>query len=120
MKIYSFEKLEVWQNARVLAKHIYLITKNYPEEEKFCLTNQMRRAAISISSNIAEGSGRTSNKDFAHFVQISYGSLLELLNQLILSLDLEYIDELTYSKTRSKIEEISNKLNSLRNYLLNK
>ena len=119
MYTYSFEKLEVWQNARDLAKQIYIATKSYPEDEKFGLTNQMRRAVISISSNIAEGSGRTSNKDFAHFVQISYGSLLELLNQLILSLDLEYISNTIYFEIRPAIEEISNKLNSLRNYLLN-
>jgi four helix bundle protein len=119
MHTYSFEKLEVWQNARDLAKQIYIATKSYPEDEKFGLTNQMRRAVISISSNIAEGSGRTSNKDFAHFVQISYGSLLELLNQLILSLDLEYISNTIYFEIRPAIEEISNKLNSLRNYLLN-
>jgi four helix bundle protein len=120
MYTYSFEKLEVWQNARDLAKQIYIVTKSYPEEEKFGLINQMRRAVISISSNIAEGSGRTSSKDYAHFIQIAYGSLLELLNQLILSVDLEYISDSSYLDLRANVEEISNKLNSLRTYLLGK
>lgn len=117
---FSFEKLDVWKLSVELVKEIYKITKNYPDEEKFGLVSQLRRAAISISSNIAEGSSRISNKDKAHFTQISFGSLMELLCQLTISKELRYIDERQLLLIRGRIEEISNKLNSLRNYQLNK
>jgi four helix bundle protein len=103
-----------------LVKDIYKITINYPDEEKFGIVSQLRRAAVSISSNLAEGSSRISYKDKAHFTQISFGSLMELLCQMIISEELGYIDEKQLLKIREKIEEISNKLNSLRNYQLNK
>lgn len=73
---------------------------------------------ISIPSNIAEGSGRKSNKDYAHFINLAYGSLVELVNQLIISFELKYIEENQYVDIRSRIEEIGNKLNSLRNSIL--
>ncbi len=120
MKEYSFEKLEVWQLSRKLVKTTYTITNSFPEEEKFGIVNQMRRAAISISSNISEGSSRTSFKDQARFTVISYGSLMELLNQYILSNDLEWLSDEELLEIRILIEEISNKLNGLRNYQLNK
>jgi four helix bundle protein len=85
---YNFEKLEVWQNCRVLIKEIYLLTSTYPDSESFGLKSQMRRCAISISSNIAEGSGKTHKKNQANFYQIAYASALELLSQLIVSSDL--------------------------------
>ena len=119
MKIYSFEKLLVWQQARVLSKEIYLITKSFPDEEKFGLTSQLRRAAVSICSNIAEGSSRNSYKDKARFTEIAYGSLMEVLNQLILSSDLEYINKKEHEILRTLIEEISNMLNGLRKSQLN-
>ncbi len=119
MKIYSFEKLLVWQQARVLTKEIYLITKNFPDEEKFGLTSQLRRASVSICSNIAEGSSRNSYKDKARFTEIAYGSLMEVLNQLILSLDLNFLSQEKYEKSRLSIEEISNMLNGLRKSQLN-
>ena len=112
--LFAFEKLQVWQEARVLLKEIYLATYSYPRSEVFGITSQMRRAALSISSNLAEGSGRTSKKDQAHFYQISYSSALELLNQLILSLDLEYIKEQQYNDIRLLIESLTNKTNALR------
>ncbi len=117
---FSFEKLDVWRLSVDLVKDIYKITINYPDEEKFGIVSQLRRAAVSISSNLAEGSSRISYKDKAHFTQISFGSLMELLCQMIISEELGYIDEKQLLKIREKIEEISNKLNSLRNYQLNK
>lgn len=117
--IYSFEKLEVWQNARTLVKSIYLLTRSYPDNEKFGLMSQMRRCAISIASNLAEGTARKTMKDKSHFTTISYGSAIELLNQLILSFDLEFIDQHQYDQTRLQVEKITNKLNSLRNSQLN-
>ena len=113
---YSFEKLEVWNDARVLTKTIYKITKGYPEDEKFGITNQMRRAAISVSSNIVEGSYRNSGKDKSNFMTIAYSGLMELLNQTIVSLDLDYITEDEYNEIRKQIEKVSNKLSSLTKY----
>ena len=110
---YGFEKLRVWQKSRELTKHIYLITKNYPAEEKFGLVSQMRRSAISISSNIAEGSSRKSTKDQSHFYNMAYSSGLELLSQSILSLDLQLINEATYKELRDSIEQITKQLNAL-------
>jgi four helix bundle protein len=117
-KEYSFEKLAVWTEIRALVKTTYNISGNFPESEKFGLVNQMRRASISIGSNLAEGSSRTSAKDQAHFYQISYSSLMELLSQLIVSLDLEFISNENYKNLRLLIQKISMKLNSLRNNAL--
>ena len=114
--IYSFEKLEVWQDSRKLTKLIYTITKGFPSDEKFGLTNQMRRAAISISSNIVEGSYRSTSKDKSNFMTFAYSSLMELLNQTIASLDLNYINEDQYNELRKQIEKVSNKLNALTKY----
>jgi four helix bundle protein len=114
MYTYSFEKLNVWQQARQLTKEIYMLTKDYPAEEKFGLVSQMRRAIISVSSNIAEGSSRKHDKDQAYFYTTAYSSLVELLNQLILSFDLGFIQEEKYFELRKSFELISNQLNSLR------
>jgi len=113
MKAYSFEKLLVWQKSKSLAVVIYKITADFPKEELFGITNQMRRCCVSISSNIAEGSGRNSFKDKARFTEISYSSALELLNQLIISLDLKYISEENYLKIRTEVEEVTLMLDSL-------
>ena len=120
MKIYSFEKLIVWQKSRKLAVLIYKITLVFPKEELFGMTSQMRRCSISIPSNIAEGSGRQTSKEKARFTEIAYSSALELLNQLMISLDLNYINEENYLKTRTEIEEITFMLDSLRKSQLEK
>jgi four helix bundle protein len=117
MKQYSFEKLIVWQEARVLVKSIYTITRTFPKEEIFGITSQMRRASISICSNIAEGSGRTTKPDQANFYRIAYSSLLELLNQLIISTDLAFITDSELRELREKIDSIAYKITSLRNSL---
>ena len=113
---YSFEKLEVWNDSRELTKIIYKVTKGFPDDEKFGITNQMRRSVISVSSNIVEGSYRATGKDKSNFMTFAYSSLMELLNQTIASLDLNYINEDQYNEIRSNIEKISNKLNALTNY----
>jgi len=118
MYTYSFEKLNVWQQSRLLTKEIYLLTNEFPSEEKFGLTSQMRRAVISVSSNIAEGSSRKTIKDQKHFYTIAFSSLIELLNQLILSMDLGLLNEEKYIELRSHIEHISNQLNKLRKYTI--
>ena len=118
MKLFSFEKLDVWRLGITLTKSIYTLTKNFPDEEKFGLTAQIRRAVVSITSNIAEGSSRISGKEQARFSEISFGSLLEVLNQLIVAVELNYMKETELNNLRPLIEEIANKLNSLRKYQL--
>ncbi|RZN79941.1 MAG: four helix bundle protein [Winogradskyella sp.] len=118
MHTYSFEKLEVWKEATKLSVSIYRITSSLPNEEKFGLISQMRRCSVSISSNIAEGTSRLTKKDKAYFMTIAYSSALELLNQAIISKELDFITEESYNKIRTDIESITNKINSLRNHFL--
>ncbi len=118
MHTYSFEKLEVWQLARKMVVSIYKLTALFPPEEKFGMISQMRRASVSICSNIAEGSGRKTAKDQAAFYNTSYSSLLELLNQLIIAVDLGWLPAEQLIQIRREIEILSNKLNSLRNFRL--
>jgi four helix bundle protein len=120
MRLYSFEKLEVWNLSRKLTKNIYRISSKFPSEEKFGLVSQIRRAIISVTSNIAEGSSRKSGKEQARFSEIAFGSLMEVLNQLIAAKDLEFISEEDADKQRPLIEEIGNKLNKLRESQLRK
>ena len=120
MRLFSFEKLDVWKLSREFTKIVYKISKSFPEEEKFGLTSQIRRASVSITSNIAEGSARITGKEQARFSEISYGSLLEVLNQLIVAVDLEYISENELNNNRNLIEEMANKLNKLRQSQLNR
>jgi four helix bundle protein len=117
---YSFEKLEVWKDSRKLVKLTYDLTNQFPKSEMYCLTNQMKRAAISICSNLSEGSGRYSSKDQAHFYQMSYSSLLELLNQFYIAFDLQYIEQNDLEIVKMSIYKISNKINSLRKQALKK
>jgi four helix bundle protein len=120
MYTYSFEKLEVWQLARKLVVRIYKITSQFPLEEKYGLVSQLRRAAVSISSNLAEGSGRSTPKDQGNFYNKAYSSLVEVLNQLLISYDLNWISETDLLDVRHEIEIISSKINSLRKSALNK
>jgi len=115
MYTFSFERLEVWNKSRLLTKRIYLTTKSFPESEKFGIVSQLRRAVISICSNIAEGSSRKSKKDQAHFYNIAFSSLMETLNQLIISNDIEYIDDNNMTELRKDIHVISLMLNNLCN-----
>jgi four helix bundle protein len=119
MKAFSFEKLNVWQKSRSLSVLIYTITKKYPTDEKFGLTSQMRRSAISIASNIAERTGRHSSKDKARFSEIAYSSALELLNQTIISNDLKYLNETNLTEIRQRISEITAMLDGLYKAQLN-
>jgi len=114
MKNYSFEKLEAWQHARRLSVWIYQITKKYPEEEKFGIISQMRRAAIAIASNLAEGTSRITSKDQCHFSTIAYSSTIELLNDLIISMDLQFLDENNYTEGRKLVEKQTYLISQLR------
>ena len=117
---YSFEKLDVWAESRTLVKWVYETTSIFPPEEKFGLTMQLRRVSISVVSNLAEGSARMSPKDQAHFSQIAYSSLIEILNQLIISADLSFISKEKLDEGRTKIDSISGKIAALRKSQLNK
>lgn len=111
---FGFEKLEVWQDAKELAVLIYRITAKFPPEEKYGLASQLRRAAISVSSNIAEGSARSTAKNQAHFYTMAYSSLMEVLSQLLVAFDLKLISDQELSGIRPQVEKVSNKLNALR------
>lgn len=116
MNTYSFEKLDVWQNSRSLIKEVYLTSKPFPTEEQFGLTSQLRRAGISISCNIAEGVSRWSGKEKIRFIEIAYGSLMEVLNCFILAMDLEYINNKQLEVLRIKIDVIAGQLNGLKKH----
>ncbi len=111
--IYSFEKLEAWLKAKELVKNVYSVTQSFPKNEQFGLTQQIRRAAVSVASNIAEGSGRKSPKDKAHYSVMAFGSILEVINQLILANELEFIEEKIYQNTRKLAQETSYMINAL-------
>jgi len=116
---FSFEKLEVWKCSVDFSKSIYSVTTNFPENEKFGLVSQLRRASVSIASNLAEGTSRQTNKDKAHFTTMAFSSLMEFLNQLIISKELNFISEENYDKLRVEIGKISRMLDALRNAQIN-
>ena len=111
---YNFEKLEVWKFSIDFAKKIYEITESFPDIEKFGLVSQIRRAVVSVSSNLAEGSAKQSLKDQARFTEMAFGSLMEILNQIILSVKLNFIKEKDYIDIRKYIENLSRQLNALK------
>lgn len=117
MKRHNYKNLKVWQKARYLNKDIYTFSKLLPEDERFGISSQLRRASISIMANIAEGSGRSTVKDFSYFIAIAYASSLETENLLIVCLDLSYIDENTFNSITEQLNEIQRMLNGLRKSL---
>lgn len=112
---FGFEKLDVWMSSIEFSQLIYSATKTFPDNEKYGLVSQLRRAVVSISSNIAEGSCKASLKDQARFSEIAFGSLMEVLNQIIISKNLNYINNETYILIREKIEILSRQLNAYKN-----
>ena len=115
---YAFEGLEVWQLARKLVGKIYLETERFPDKELYGLTSQLRRASLSVASNIAEGSARKNKKDQGHFYQIAFSSLMEAACQLMISVDLGYLDERDHQILKGDISELSNKLNALHKFCI--
>lgn len=110
---FYFEKMTVWKNARKLFHDIYLVTGDLPNNERYNITDQLKRATTSVSLNIAEGTSRGTKKDQLRFTNMAYGSLMEVLNLLIFSKDLNYISESDYFKIRQDIDVIAKQLNSL-------
>jgi four helix bundle protein len=116
--MFNFEKLDVWQEAIRFADLIYDVTRKFPEQERFGLTNQMRRAAVSVSSNLAEGSSRRSRPDFARFVEIATGSLFEVLSQAKIALNQAFLSSETYRRISQAAEKQSRMLSGLRRSLI--
>ena len=107
MKIKSYKDLNIWKRSIELVEDVYKITKNFPKEEIYGLTSQLRRAAVSIPSNIAEGFTRVHNKEYRQFLYISLGSCAELNTQIIISSRLSYLSNEKANRTLNEIEEIS-------------
>jgi four helix bundle protein len=116
--MFNFEKLEVWRRAIEFADLIHAVTCGFPSDERFGLTNQMRRAAVSVSSNIAEGASRASKTDFAHFIQIATGSLFEVVSQATISKRQGFLSEADDLQIYRAAEEQSRMLSGLRKTLL--
>jgi len=109
----DFRKLAVWEKSHLLTLKVYSATRNFPNEERYGLTSQVRRACGSIPANIAEGCGRGSNKDFANFLQIAFGSASEVAYHILLAKDLGLLTIENYSEFTNQINEIMKMLNSL-------
>ncbi|MCX6967598.1 MAG: four helix bundle protein [Verrucomicrobia bacterium] len=116
--MFNFEKLDVWKKGIDLADLVYSLTRCFPTEEKFGLTNQMRRAAVSVSSNIAEGSSRSSRLDFARFLEIAEGSLFEVVSQSVVAIRLGFLSENDNQTIYAAADELSRMLSGLRRHLL--
>ncbi len=114
MQKHSYRDLLVWQKAIDISQEIYELTKLFPRDEQFALTSQMRRAAVSIAANIAEGYGRNGNKEFAHFLRISHGSLTELETLLTIAKRLSYCNEKACSTIERQLDETGRMLYALR------
>ena len=111
---FTFENLKVWQKARELVKEVYLLLNTFPKNENYALCDQLRRAIVSVPSNIAEGSGRQSDKEQVRFIEIAFASLMESFCQLTLAVDLGYIKVEQLDNLRPIFEEIAKMLSGLR------
>ncbi len=112
--MFAYRKLNVYQKALQWVLDIYGLCRKFPDIEKFALSSQVRRAAVSVTSNIAEGMSRSSNKDVAHFLEISYGSLMEVQSQLEIAQLLNYITKEELDVVDPKTEEIAKMLSGLK------
>ena len=109
----KFKELKVWQKSIQLVTTIYSQTSNFPKEEVYGITSQIRRCAVSIPSNVAEGAGRRTKKDFSHFLDIAKGSSFELETQLIISKELGFIERIKFENLNSDLEEIQKMITGL-------
>lgn len=115
--MHHYKELNVWKKSRELCSLIYKITKDFPETEKFGLTSQLRRASVSIPSNIAEGAARKSKKEFSRFLEISMGSAYEVETQILIATDLNFISEVDSEQLTQSIVSIIKMLSKLRSSL---
>ena len=118
-KAFSFEGLEVYKTARFLVRDVYRLQHKFPKTETYALGDQIRRSASSVTSNIAEGSGRNSFKEKSHFIEIAYGSLMEAFSQLQIAQDLGYISEDDINIIRPQFISVAKMLSGLKNYFDN-
>jgi len=109
----DFRKVRVWQASRELAVQVYRVTRGFPADERFGLTSQMRRAALSMGANLAEGCGRGTDPDTRRFVQMAYGPSLELLHFLIISQDLSLLEDSEFQSLDAKLESLRKQLSGL-------
>ena len=115
--MHRFKELIVWQKARVLTREVYVLTKGFPQEERYELTSQIRRAVVSIPSNIAEGSGRRTNREFKRFLDIALSSAFELETQVILAYDLVYMTGDKFEEMNAMILEVQRMIVGFKNSL---
>jgi four helix bundle protein len=120
MIMFRFEQLEIWQVSMALCERVYRISQSFPAAEQYGITSQVRRSAVSISANIAEGAGRSSDADFARFIDISFGSLMETVSHLNLAKRIQLLDDASYQELYEKCESIGKMLTSFRNRLRSK
>ena len=116
MKQNSFRELDAYKEGKKLIKEVYRLLKKFPREEQYAMCDQLRRAVISITSNIAEGSGRNSFKEKVHFLEFSYGSLMEVLSQMDVACDIEYITVEEFNNFEVMVENVGRPLSGLKNY----
>ena len=113
----DIENLQIWKLGVKMAKDVYLLTEKFPKREVYGLTDQIRRAAVSVPSNIAEGKGRSSAKDFTNFLSVARGSLYELMTQLYIAREIGYLTEQDFSSLSKRIEDLSHKIVSMIKFL---
>lgn len=118
--MHRFKELKVWQQSVDLAVDVYRMTKNFPSEERYGITSQIQRSAVSIPSNIAEGAGRNSNNEFNHFLGITSGSSNELETQIIIANRLDYLNTENFNQITKQIFDIQNMLSGLKSSLFKK
>lgn len=118
--MHNYKELILWQKARILVKEIYLLIADFPEDEKFGLISQIKRSVISVPSNVAEGAGRSSDKDFLRFLDIANGSAFELETQIQLAYDLGFINENDLQNISDKLTEVQKLIYGFKSKLTNK
>jgi four helix bundle protein len=116
-EVFGFEKLEVWQKAIALADRVYKATAAFPNEERFGLVSQMRRAAVSVSAKVAEGSSRWSRVEQARFMEMAYGSLMELVSEAEVARQQGFLAGADYTRLRTDVAEIARMISGLRRNL---
>ncbi len=120
MALFHFENLIAFQKARGLVNHVYDLQEHFPPTEKWALGDQIRRAVVSVTSNIAEGMGRTSLKEQVHFLEISIGSLMEVYSQLLIAVDRKFINQTDFDNISKELAEVSKLISGLRLSIIRK
>ena len=115
--MFGFERLDVWKRAIEFAKRVYSVTKHFPADERFGLTNQLRRASVSVSANLAEGSGRGTNPEFIRFIGIAYGSLMEVVSHITIAKELGFVNDEDFKSLHEEAHVLSRMMSGLKKSL---